>query len=174
MTGVQTCALPICVQDVSGQRVAIKSNALQWLTASPNIGAEFTLSRRFTMDLSIATNPSSLSSYDDWGIRFQPDIRYWFHRPMTKLFVGACGVYGEDHFLYAKKNTYSYYAGGGLLCGYAWILNSRWNMEVFGGVGVVYFKRTKNQPDDQGLIDVETRITPAPIKLGFSFSYILR
>ena len=100
----------MCVQDVSGQRVAIKSNALQWLTASPNIGAEFTLSRRFTMDLSSATNPSSLSSYDDWGIRFQPDIRYWFHRPMTKLFVGACGVYGEDHFLYAKKNTYSYYA----------------------------------------------------------------
>ncbi len=167
-----------CSQTVKAQRIAIKTNAFEWLTASPNLSAELTLSRRYTMDLSVAVNPADFGALSKWGVRVQPDLRYWFHRPMTRLFVGVCGVYGENHFMlqggkpFNKKEpeNFNYYAGAGPMCGYAWIIDARWNMEVFGGVGILHYRKAVRGSE----LEVENKTTVAPIKLGFSLSYIIR
>ena len=39
---------------VQAQRVAVKTNALYWLTASPNLGVEFRMSRHFSLNIEAA------------------------------------------------------------------------------------------------------------------------
>ena len=41
----------------SAQEVAVKTNGLYWLTTTPNIGMEFGLGRKVTLDISGAYNP---------------------------------------------------------------------------------------------------------------------
>lgn len=42
---------------LQAQDFALKTNGLYWLTTTPNVGMEFALSRKVTMDLSAAYNP---------------------------------------------------------------------------------------------------------------------
>lgn len=41
----------------SAQKVAVKSNALYWATATPNLGFEFAMSDRWTFELEGGYNP---------------------------------------------------------------------------------------------------------------------
>ena len=42
---------------VSAQRMAIKTNTLEWLAASPNLGVEFPLNDWMTAEISASANP---------------------------------------------------------------------------------------------------------------------
>ena len=44
-------------QTMSAQDVAVKTNGLYWLATTPNIGAEFALSNKWTAELTGAYNP---------------------------------------------------------------------------------------------------------------------
>ena len=46
-----------CGVHVHAQRVAVKTNALGWLTASPNVEAEFVLGSHVSLNIGIAANP---------------------------------------------------------------------------------------------------------------------
>ena len=64
---------------LQAQDFALKTNGLYWLTTTPNVGMEFALSRKVTMDLSAAYNPWTFK--DDKKMRFwlaQPEVKYWF------------------------------------------------------------------------------------------------
>ena len=47
-----------CGVHVHAQRVAVKTNALGWLTASPNVEAEFVLGSHVSLNMGIAANQS--------------------------------------------------------------------------------------------------------------------
>lgn len=65
-------------QIMAAQNVAIKTNTLYWLTTTPNIGAEFSLSSKLTIEVAGAYNPWTFK--DDKKMRFwlvQPELKYW-------------------------------------------------------------------------------------------------
>ena len=69
------------IQMVNAQRVALKSNLIDWATLSPNLAVEMRLNQRLTLDISAAANPFSFTIADMKAthFRFQPELRYWFH-----------------------------------------------------------------------------------------------
>ena len=64
-----------CGVHVHAQRVAVKTNALGWLTASPNVEAEFVLGSHVSLNMGIAANPISTDNFKTTFTHFHLWIR---------------------------------------------------------------------------------------------------
>ena len=133
----------------SAQEVAVKTNGLYWLTTTPNVGLEFGLGKKVTLDLSGAYNPWTFK--DDKKMRFwlvQPEIKYWFCEKFEGHFVGL-HLHGAQYFGGFKDKRYDgYLAGGGFTYGYDWILSPHWNLEASVGIGYarLWYKESDRIP----------------------------
>lgn len=133
----------------SAQEVAVKTNGLYWLTTTPNIGMEFGLGRKVSLDISGAYNPWTFK--DDKKMRFwlvQPEVKYWFCEKFEGHFVGL-HLHGAQYFGGFKDKRYDgYLAGGGFTYGYNWILSPHWNLEAAIGIGYarLWYKESDRIP----------------------------
>ena len=124
-----------------GQTVAVKSNLLYDLTSTINLGVEFSLSRKVTLDISGNYNPWVFNN--DAKIKHigvQPELRYWFCEKFNGHFLGLHGHYaaynvGGLSFLSDNMEKYRYEGdlwGGGISYGYQWPL-PYWGPNGFSG-----------------------------------------
>ena len=68
-----------CFIESKAQKVALKSNLLYDATTTMNLGLEFGLARKWTLDVPVNYNPWKPDNgrrLRHWGI--QPEVRYWF------------------------------------------------------------------------------------------------
>ena len=78
----------ICLT-TSGQQVAVKSNVLYDALLNINVGAEFGLAPRWTLDVSGDLNMWTLSHERRWKHwLLQPEARYWFCDRFSGHFLG--------------------------------------------------------------------------------------
>ncbi len=157
------------------QRVAVKTNALGWLTASPNLEAEFVLGSHVSFDMSVMANPISTNKFKTTFTHFQPEVRYWLNRPMVSHFVGLTTFVNNYNLMFNDVHRKGDAWGAGLTYGYAWVLGEHWNIEATAGLGVLryrQFKYDKGMPKPDAINDKKTVL--APVKLGISFAYIIR
>lgn len=123
----------------NAQDFALKTNALYWLTTTPNLSAEIGLSRNVSLELFGAYNPWTFN--DDkkmkcWAV--QPEVRLWTCDRWEGHFFGV-HAFGAQYFGGFKSKRYDgYLAGAGVTYGYAWILSPRWNLEAEIGVGYAH------------------------------------
>ena len=70
---------------VSAQRMAIKTNTLEWLAASPNLGVEFPLNDWMTAEISASANPWKITDklFYRHG-RVQSDAKYWLRNLLAR------------------------------------------------------------------------------------------
>ena len=157
----------------SAQRVSVKSNALYWLAGTPNLGAEFRLSRRVTLDLEGAFNKYHVSSFQTRMISFSPEVRHWFtRRPGTGHFVGGTSLLADYRFTLSGTTHHGDAFGVGPVYGSSLPLGRHWSMEASVGVGVVYYRERKYGTSEPEPIGVNHKgLTVAPLKLGLSFVY---
>lgn len=166
--------------NMQAQRIALKSNALLWATLSPNVGAEFRVSRRFTISTEVAANPFSLGKLEPHYALFQPEVRYWFsNRPHARWFVGVAGLASIYKMRFGDTYHDGNAVGGGVTGGYSFVLNRRWSLETTLGLGLVRISERKwdvSQPFPGNIMPEEPnnkKIMPFPIKAGVTFVYIL-
>ena len=160
---------------VYSQKIAIKTNALEWATVSPNISAEFVVSPTMSLDLSASFNgwtPFANAKFDH--LRVQPELRYWFQRPMAQHFIGFTLLY-IDYDMMAKGVCHDGQGvGGGFTYGYDFVLSKRWNIELAAGIGALY--RTERKYDE-GSAYPETNNLKGwcliPVKLGVTVSCVI-
>lgn len=163
-------------QNVDAQRIALKSNALLWATASPNVGAEFRVSRRFTVSTDVAFNPFKFGNLDLHYGAFQPEVRYWFSgRPHARWYVGVAGLASVYNMCISNTRHDGSAFGGGVTGGYSFVLGERWGIEATLGIGALSVAERKyalGQPSP-GICNNE-KIMIAPIKAGVTFVYLLK
>lgn len=129
------------------QKVAVKTNLLYDATATLNLGAEFGLAGKWTLDISGNYNGIDFSNDKKWKHwMVQPELRYWTCQKFSRHFWGlhahyihynAGGIklpFGilpslEDHRY--QGDAY----GAGISYGYHWILGKRWGIEASIGAG---------------------------------------
>ena len=89
------------------QRISVKTNALYWAVATPNIGAEFRLNRHFTLGIEGLANKLKVGSkLNSRVVAVTPEVRYWFSiRPQAGHFVGLMGM-GTDYDVTLKNKVY--------------------------------------------------------------------
>lgn len=167
-----TCLLP-----AAAQRVSVKTNALYWAAATPNLGLEFRLNRHLTLNLEGAFNKFHVSKIDSRMAGMMPEMRYWFSaRPQAGHFVGFMGlVAGYDLTLNKTMHEGNAFAFGPTY-GYSVVLSKHWSMEATIGVGALYL-REKKYPTSLPQVPEEPnnkKWMPAPIKAGLTFVYIIK
>jgi Protein of unknown function (DUF3575). len=128
---------------------AIKTNLLYGATLTPNLGIEFGIGHKSTIDLSAGYNfyePDNGKQWQHWLV--QPEYRWWFCERFNGMFVGGHLLGGQFNFsginfpfnvLSDLKNSRyegEFYGLGGVF-GYQWILSKRWSFEAAIGVGYV-------------------------------------
>jgi outer membrane protein OmpA-like peptidoglycan-associated protein len=175
-------AQEVCDTIVPG--IMLKSNLLYDATTTINLGAEFRIDRKLTLDLPFSYNPWTFSGgkkIRHWLI--QPELRYWTKESFKGVFWGL-HLHGAQFNTSKIIDDYRYegwLAGAGLSFGYRWNLSSRWGIEATIGAGYAYIDYTK-YADDVSSADCNTcgqKLTSdkkqywGPTRAGLSISYTI-
>ena len=138
---------------VRAQKAAVKTNLINDIFLSPNLGVEVGLAPRWTIDVTGEINAWKVNghSWRHWFV--QPEIRYWFCDRWAGHFIGA-HIHGGQYNVGGLKNGFSFlgtdfsklsdrryqgwFAGAGVAYGYGWILDKHWNLEAEIGNGYAY------------------------------------
>lgn len=157
------------------QRVALKTNALYWATLSPNIGAEFRLSRHFTTEIDMMCNPNKIGNLKLHFIGVEGEGRYWFSRTMIRNFIGIMAE-GISHDLTIKKtNHYGDVWALGLTYGHVWAISKRFNFEASFGAGLIHYRDKEwDDGETEPASPNHSKTMLAPIKASLSICYILK
>lgn len=137
----------------SAQIVGLKTNLINDVALSPNIGAEFGVAPKWTVQLTGQVNFWKISDRSWKHAMISPEARYWFCQCFAGHFLGihALGGFynfgnlnipinflGSD-FRNLKTNRYQGWgAGAGINYGYAWPVHKHWNIEAEIGIGWIY------------------------------------
>ena len=82
----------------SAQKFALKTNALYWGTATPNLGVEIAMAPRWTFELAGGYNPWTLDKEDNVKAKHflvTPEFRYWFCEAFQGHFLVINGNYTQ-------------------------------------------------------------------------------
>lgn len=141
----------ICLSSLlNAQEAGIKTNLSYWATTTPNLGIEFTLNNKNTLEIAGGINLFEFSNHNQfkhWLI--QPEFRWWLCEAFNGHFFGAhlhgsqFNVGGWDIpfgrlDIFKDKRYEGYLYGGGISYGYQWITSDRWNIEFNIGLGYAH------------------------------------
>lgn len=139
----------------AGDDVAIKTNLLYDCGLNPNLGIEFGLAPKWSLDISGQINAWTVSGkrWRHWAV--QPEARYWLCERFQGSFLALHAIGGQFNvgnvnnnwkpiFLgfddLSTRRYQGWMAGAGIAYGYAWVLNKHWNLEAELGLGWIYTK----------------------------------
>ncbi len=167
------------------QKAAVKTNLPYLITTTPNLGLEFAVGDKMSIELSGGVNPFSFGENKQlkhWVI--WPELRYWTCETFNGHFFGLHGVGGQfnvggfDIPIWKldrlKDRRYDGSAiGAGISYGYQWIINDHWGFEFTIGGGFARFNYDVYSLGDKGekLGDGEKNYF-GPTKAGLSIVYV--
>ncbi|MDE6234266.1 MAG: DUF3575 domain-containing protein [Muribaculaceae bacterium] len=136
---------------------ALRTNLLYWLTTTPNMGVDWTISRHYSLSLSLGYNAFKFPNHkDDTGINVNPKLHHWLLKLDARYHLKSIdkggfvdlnalgGRYniGGISFIHALQ-THRYEGsviGIGIGYGYRWPLSDRWGIEASIGGGWLHLK----------------------------------
>lgn len=163
-------AAMVCGSSAFAQKAALKTNLLNDVLTTPNIGLEVATAKKQTFNIVYGLNPWE---YGDgrqakhWVL--MPEYRWWTCSKFNGHFIGVHALGGEfnagninvpvpgaffggDNIAKeikrvdapAVSNRYEGgFLGAGFTYGYQWILSKHWNLEAEAGVGVAHIWHQK-------------------------------
>ena len=170
------------------QKAAVKTNLLYDATSTLNLGVEFGLARRWTLDVSGNYNPWTFSEnrkMKHWLV--QPEVRWWSCTRFSGHFVGLHALGGGYNWggmlpwgirpgAGLRGHRYQgWLAGAGVSYGYHWVLGNRWGLEATVGVGYAYLDYDKYPCAKCGRrIGSETQHYFGPTKAGVTLIFMIK
>ena len=149
--------------------VALKTNALYWATATPNLGVEFRLAPRWSLEAEVGLNPFTGKEDDgSYGksikhFRVHQELRYWLCETFYGHFLGVHVpylIYNVSDISWlgtADERHQGWGAGVGVSYGYNWVVGKHWNIEATIGVGYLYLESDKYPCENCGTRIENTR-----------------
>lgn len=175
------------VRNLTYPVLTVKSNLLYDATTTINIGAEFGLGKKTTLELPFNLNPWTFSDnkkFKHWML--QPELRFWNCEVFNGFFWGIHAHGGQFNvggiklplgvFHTLEDHRYEgYFYGAGLGVGYQWVLGNRWNLELGIGAGYTRFEYDKYKCKHCGeKLKEGGRNYIGPDRVALSLIYIIR
>lgn len=176
--------------NAGAQTLALKTDLLNWGTASLNIEPELKVGKRSTVALGVSWNPWTFNETEKnmkWKhLLVQPEYRYWFCNVFEGHFLGVHPFYARFNAgnvnlplgIWSGLREHRYQGnlwGAGVGYGYHWILGRRWSMEAELGLGLGYIDGDKYRCEKCGLkLAEEKKFVFMPTKISLSFIYIIK
>lgn len=133
---------------------SIKTNLLYDATSTINLGVEYLISDKYSIDIPVNWNPWTFSNDKRFKhVLIQPEFRYWKNSPLSGHFFGlhlhwAFYNVGKTHYPFHLKHRYQgWLAGAGLSYGYRWNLSRKFDFEATIGAGYAYLHHSKYEPE---------------------------
>lgn len=190
----------LLVMAVSGyaQKAAIKTNALYWASTTPNLGVEFALAERWTLEVAGGYNPWTFDEEDNRKAKHflvSPEVRYWLCESFNGHFFGINGNYTQFNvggipmpaMFYDLTNKEfgpkamedtrlsGWAVGAGLTYGYQFLMSSRWNLELTLGLGWWYTDYDQFESRKCGMFQQTVgKHALGLTSLGVSFIYLIK
>lgn len=178
---ILTILILSCYSVASAQQIAIKTNGLMLLALTPNLECELVTGEHSSFNVG-AFGHKKPYGIDSKVVGLQAEYRYWFNgRPMTREYIGVAAL-GSSYDMQIKDHVYDGDAIGlGLTAGYSISLGRKFNLEFYGGFGVLafaqkFYYKYDNYEDyfPDGNISTNSKgFKLFPTKLGISISYII-
>ncbi len=181
--------LLVCTCARAEGRTTLRTNLLYWMTATPNIGVDVSLSRHFSLSGDFGYNAFNFPNYTTAdGADANPKLHHWMLRGEGKFWFRQTfrGAYIGMHVLGGQYNAggikpvhflrnYRYEgwgAGAGLSFGYRFALGRNWGIEASLGASVLHLDYTKYDCGSCGKRRYSRQRTVfAPTKAEISISY---
>lgn len=190
--------LLLCGISSHAQRFAVKTNALYWASATPNLGVEVAMGERWTFEVEGGYNPWTFNNEKNMKARHwlvSPEFRYWFCNSFqghfigingncTQFNIGAVPVPVQKAFIslndsteldLEKSRVEGWAVGAGLTYGYAFPIARRWNVEFTAGFGYWYSVYNQYESRKCGLFqETVQKHALGMTSLGISFIYMIK
>ena len=173
----------------SAQKAALKTNLISDAVTSPNLGVEFRMKPKWTMDISGQMNTWNIHQrrWCHWMV--MPEARYWFCEAFEDSFLAlhvlggqynVGNIHNNIKFLGSDFSQLSDYrfqgwaVGAGIGYGYDWMLAKHWNLEFEIGIGWIYTRYDKYPCAECGTVAEKDRPHNyfGPTKLSLAIEYI--
>lgn len=172
----------IYVTKAQAQQWAISTDGLYWMTATPNVGVEYSFHKKMTVAVSGSYNPFTFKNnrkMKHWLV--QGEYRYWLSESFKGHYLGAHISGGSFNFgnlpVGALKN-YRFEGdayGGGFTYGYQWLVSNRVNIGAEIGLGYARLSYAKFYcPTCGERVDSYKSNYFGPTKIGVSIIYLLK
>ena len=147
---ILTLILPCFWSACLAQSIGIKTNILYDATLNANLGMEWQIAPRWSVDLSGNINAWTFSNGKRWkNWIVQPEARYWFCEATQGHFVAAHLIGGQYNIgglpfksgplkIFHDSRYQGWGIGAGIGYGYSWILSRHWSIETEIAVGYIY------------------------------------
>ncbi|WP_165043850.1 DUF3575 domain-containing protein [Dysgonomonas sp. ZJ709] len=120
-------------------------------TTTLNLEASMTLNRKWSVHLPVYYNPFVFKDNKKiQNFSVLPGVRYWMLESYVRGFVGVNAIGSKYHFTWKDYRYEGLAFGGGISAGYAYLLSPRWNLEVQGGIGLIWADYTKYKCEECG------------------------
>ena len=161
---------------------AFKSNLLYDATTTMNLGMEFRMGKKMTMEIPVSYNPWTFSEGRQLKLLLiQPELRYWLCEPFGGHFFGLhahwamFNVGGIEQLNMKDARYQGDLYGAGISYGYQWMLGGRWSMEATVGVGYARLIYDKYQCKKCGTsLGHYEKDYWGPTKVGLSLIYFIK
>ena len=171
-----------CCITANAQRFVVKTNALYWTTATPNVGLECSVAPRWTIELEGGYNPWTFDREKNIKAKHflvSPEARYWFCESFFGHFIGLNANYTQFNVggipLFKDVRREGWAVGAGLTYGCSWPISRCWNIEANLGLGVWYTSHGIYEQRKCGLFNESiSKVAFGPTSLGLSFVYIIK
>lgn len=170
-------SLLLCsVSVASAQFYGIKVNTLGLATGTINAGAEISVAKQWSVDISGYFNPIKTGNFRSQFWYVQPGVRYWLYEHFVGHFFAAHIAYGGYNIGNDRWHYKGWLTGLGFSYGYTWILSKQWNFTLEGGLGLYYMRDKKRFYDlddwtPERIVHYK-RLGLAPSKMEVSFTYL--
>lgn len=178
------------VLEAKSQTFALKTDLLNWGTASLNIEPEVRIGRRSSLALGVSWNPFTFKETEKnmkWKhLLVQPEYRYWFCNVLEGHFIGLHPFYARFNAgnvnlpfgMWDGLDEHRYQGnlwGAGIGYGYHKIINKRWSFEAEIGFGLGYVDSEKYRCEKCGVkLEDFDKLALMPTKISLSFIYIIK
>ena len=172
--------------------VSLKTNLVYWAAivpqVTPNLGLEFGIAPKMTINLVGAYNPFNPKGTDDNNKKLihmliEPEVRYWFCERFNGASVGLHAIYADYNvgeydipLLFEKEFRYKGVAyGAGVSYNYHWMIGKHFGLEFNIGAGFAYMKYDKF--DCQRCSDKlgsYSKSYMGPTKIGINLIYVIK
>jgi hypothetical protein len=156
-------------------KFVIKTNTLYWLTTTPNLGFETVAGTKLSLDVAANFNPWKSVKFRHFMI--QPELRYWFNKPVQGHFVGF-----QAHYAYVNigaaildgHNKQGNIFGIGASYGYNWAISTKWRLEGVASLGYAHFNYLVYGKNGEQLGGTHYYNYVGPTKLALNLIYVIK
>lgn len=166
--------LLLCAGTGNAQFYSLGTNIPALSTATLNAEVSMTLNRKWSLHLPVYYNPFVFKDNKKiQNFTALPGVRYWLLESYVNGFIGVNAIGSKYHFTWKDYRYQGQAFGAGISAGYAYLLSPRWNLELEGGIGLVWADYTKYRCEECGKkIGEQTGWYALPNKVAVSLIYL--